>query len=217
MKSFKTYLAVYPFLYKIVIIIVMPLIVFKTGFSACLEAVLDTYIKMMAGGMIVMAAELYGEFYSMGAICTKKLPFGELLMSSPYAKEFVKRFAVADAVRKIVINTLIFTLPQVILMIMGEEYARPFLGLAIGVTVSFAVLFGTWFHRNTSSPLMFMVVLLATAFVFAFLSAFTAVLYATFVKYIFFVISLGLMIMMVFVSIHSLVKSVEGDFYDIRH
>jgi len=101
---------------------------------------------------LLMIAEIETDFFSVGALYKKKEPFGTYLLTSIHAREYFRKFAIGDVLRRAIYCLLIYALP--ITVMAGTS------GLMFGLA-TFAVLqLFTWVMRHIHSMILLMVMLM---------------------------------------------------------
>lgn len=217
MKGIKTYLSVYPGIYKVIVLIIVPvsmLIIASTAGLITGESTANYHPELWIVGGIAVYSELFGEMFSIGTICSKKRTFGDFVLSSPKEKLFVKRFATVDVLRKIVLYPAICVLSQVILMLFGCPEPNIPEALIVGLATAAALNLGIMIYRNTSVMVMVMVVYLVmgagwTVLVMPYIFATN-----TAVKCIFAVLTIAAAALTAFFGAKNVIRHTEGDKYD---
>ncbi len=221
MKSIRTYLSMYPTSYKIVFLIGGTMVMLGLAFLAAnidgAQTAMTSSRLMTMGGYAFAGVmlEMYGEMFSLGALCSRKNSFGELVLSSSKGRLFAKRFAVVDALRKLIIYLLFPFVAGVIAKFTYNPTVPLGAVFGIGVATSLASILEVYVYRKIKLQvlqafwMMLCVMLgigLATVFAFPTVPGFVILGLTVFVAA--FAIGFSLL------SIRSIVKGLEEDFYD---
>ena len=157
MKAIKTYLSVYPKWYRIFILIVIPLVTVFLGMGfLVMNGAIPRIIRgvyMATSAIIVLYAEFFGEYFTLGDVCVRKGAFGDMYLSSSKGRVFVKDFAKVDALRRLFIFPILFGIQQMVMMIIQPEAANLMDGIVIGFIFAFANSSLIWVIRKTRSVL----------------------------------------------------------------
>lgn len=78
MKLVRSYLLFTPLLYRILMLVVLPVAVWIFAIFFCVDAIIGTIMS----AMIVCCVEIIADYWVFGGICTKEFPGLEFLKSS---------------------------------------------------------------------------------------------------------------------------------------
>ena len=215
MKGFKTYISMYPAWYRFVVFLIVPVVIIADGVLVAIAgADYNTGIVLGLSAGLLPYGELFGEWFTLGEICARKGAFGEVVLSSPNAKVFVRRFAVFDALRKVVGYPLIFCIQQIIILFVAREKVNLFDAVVLGVICSAAVLAGILILRHTKAIAMRFVSYLAMGLVMGLLGVPYLNTDVFGIRLIIAVIAVFLAALFTYLSIKTILESAREDYYD---
>ncbi|MCR4616725.1 MAG: hypothetical protein K5669_00915 [Lachnospiraceae bacterium] len=216
MKAVKTYLSVYPFWYRFVVFIIEPAVIIAGGVINAASSTGDYKSGFIVGmsAAILIYAELFGEWFTLGEICVKRGAFGEAVLSSPRGRLFVKRFAVVDVLRKLIGYPLIFVIQQLLVYLIIPEDVNFADALVAGIICAASAMSGILVLRHTKAIAMRVVSYLAMGTTAAILAVpyFSTGVYG--VKVFMTVVSALICALFSFLTVSTVIKSSKGDYYD---
>lgn len=218
MKAIKTYISVYPLWYRALVFAAVPVIVIAMGVAMLAGAdEVSGYdrgliIGLSAGALLY--AEILGEWFTLGEISARKGAFGDVVLSSPKGRLFVKRFAFTDTFRKIIGYPLIFIVQQLIIMIFSPASSSIKDGAFIGSIFAFAVIAGVWVIRKTKVMALRFLSLLVTGTIATVLGIPYIVVKWDLLKNVIGIFSVIMAVLFAFLSARSVIKSAKEDYYD---
>ena len=218
MKAVKTYISVYPLWYRVIVFVAVPIVVIAMGVA--MQAGADEasgydrglLIGLSAGALIY--AEIFGEWFTLGEISARKGAFGDVVMSSPKGRLFVKRFAFIDAFRKVIGYPLIFIVQQLLIMIFSPASSSIKDGAFIGAVFAFGIVTGVWVIRKTKVMALRFLSLLATGGIVSVLGIPYTCISWELMKNIIGVFSVIMSVLFAFLSARSVIKNAKEDYYD---
>ena len=215
MKGFKTYISMYPVWYRFVVFLIVPVVIIANGLMVAIAGMdYNTGIVLGMSAGLLPYGELFGEWFTLGEICVRKGAFGEVVLSSPNAKVFVRRFAVFDALRKVIGYPLIFCIQQLIIFFVAREKVNLFDAVVLGIICSAAVHVGILILRHTKAIAMRFVSYLAMGLVMGLLGAPYLNTNVFGIRLIIAVIAVFLAALFTYLSIKTILKSAREDYYD---
>ena len=82
MKAIKTYISVYPLWYRLIVFIAVPVSVILYAVVTVIAAGsadgFDAGFNISLSAMLLIYAELFGEWFTLGEICVRKGAFGDV-------------------------------------------------------------------------------------------------------------------------------------------
>ena len=218
MKAIKTYISVYPVWYRILVFIAVPVAVILTGIAMLASASeaegFDRGFIIGFSASILVYAELFGEWFTLGEICARKGAFGDAVLSSPNGRLFVKRFATVDTLRKVLGYPLVFVIQQLVVLALSPDSASIMDGVFIGFIFAFSIMAGIIVIRKTKAAALRFLSLLVTSTCMITLGVPYAFVPVPAVKLVIGVTAAILSILFAFLSMRSVVKSSREDYYD---
>jgi len=218
MKGIRTYLSIYPIIYKVIVLIIVPLaslgIAVYLGLTVPATKNGNTLIALFTISGIGVYSEIFGEMFSIGNICAKKRPFGDFVVSSPLMKTFIKRFAVTDALRRVVWYPVLCIIAQIPVFIIRGSEADFFGALVIGLATAAALNLGVIIYRNSPFAVILVFVYLATGVCWSLLAIPYTFATSNVMRYVFALITVLVCALTSFLSARSVIRHSEGDQYD---
>ncbi len=218
MKAIKTYISVYPLWYRILLFIAVPVSVIMYGIGTVIAAGdaegFDYGFIISISAMLLIYAELFGEWFTLGEICARKGAFGDVVLSSPKGRLFVKRFAMADTLRKILGYPLIFIIQQLVVLAMGRGAVSIMDGLFMGLIYAFSITAGIMVIRKTKAIALRFLSLLVTSVSMTALGVPYIFVDSQAVKLAIGITASILAILFAFLSMRMIVKNSREDYYD---
>ncbi len=218
MKAAKTLISVYPVWYRILVFLIIPITVIAIGsvlliFSENISG-FDLGAIISMSFLAMLYAEIFGEWFTIGEICTRKGAFGDIVLSSPAGRRFVKDFATADVLRKIIGYPLIFLVQQLIVLIVRPDRADIPEGIFIGFIFAVSVIVGVWIIRKTKSIGLRFLSVLATNTLSGLLGVPFLFSSNPAVKMVIGSVSAVLAVLFAYLSSRSVIRSSKEDYYD---
>ena len=135
MKLVRSYLLFTPLLYRILMLVVLPVAVWIFAIFFCVDAIIGTIMS----AMIVCCVEIIADYWVFGGICTKEFPGLEFLKSSVRGRKIFRSAVTGDCVRKLIWSLVLVAGPTILMILSGDrEYAgigpvmQPIASLASG-------------------------------------------------------------------------------------
>ena len=136
MKLVRSYLLFTPLLYRILMLLIMPVAVLIFAIFFCVDAILATILS----AMILCCVEIIADYWVFGGICTKEFPGLEFLKSSVRGRKIFRSAVTGDCVRKLIWSLVLVAGPTILMILSGDrEYAgigpvmQPIASLASGL------------------------------------------------------------------------------------
>lgn len=218
MKAIKTYISVYPTWYRVLILIVLPLLTVFLGTGVfVMSGEVPKMIRALYWAMnalVLSYAEFFGEYFTLGDVCVRKGAFGEVTMSSSKERIFVKNFATVDALRRLFIFPILLGIQQIGLMIGCPEAANLMDGIVIGFIFSLVNSIIIWTIRKTRSVLCRILALNGANFIASVCGVPYIVINHGTGKLIVSVIIILAAILVTFLAKESVIKCAARDYYD---
>ncbi len=117
MKLVRSYLLFTPLLYRILILLVMPVAVLIFAIFFCVDAILATIMS----AMILCCVEIIADYWVFGGICTKEFPGLEFLKSSVRGRKIFRFAVTGDCVRKLIWCLVLVAGPAVMMVLFGDS------------------------------------------------------------------------------------------------
>ena len=220
MKAIKTYISVYPLWYRLIVFIAVPVSVILYAVVTVIAAGsadgFDAGFNISLSAMLLIYAELFGEWFTLGEICVRKGAFGDVVLSSPKGRLFVKRFAVVDTLRKVVGYPLIFIMQQLVVQAISPGMANIFDGLFLGFIYAFSITVGVMVIRKTKAVALRFLSVFVTSVGMAVLGVPYVFINAPTAKLVIGITAAILAILFAFLSMRMVVKNSREDYYDER-
>lgn len=218
MKAVKTYISVYPLWYRVIVFVGVPLVAIGMGVAIFARAgAVEAYDRGMIISLSAMAliyAEVLGEWFTLGEISTRKGAFGDVVLSSPKGRLFVKRFAFTDVFRKIIGYPLIFIIQQLVIKLFSPGSASIIDGAFLGFIFALSVISGVWVLRKTKVMALRFLSLFVTGGILTVLG--TPYLFgkAYLIKFIIGIFAMIMAVLFAVLSARSVIKSAKEDYFD---
>ena len=136
MKLVRSYLLFTPLLYRILMLVVLPVAVWIFAIFFCVDAIIGTIMS----AMIACCVEIIADYWVFGGICTKEFPGLEFLKSSVRGRKIFRSAVTGDCVRKLIWSLVLVAGPTILMILSGDrEYAgigpvmQPIASLASGL------------------------------------------------------------------------------------
>ena len=153
------YLSVYPFMYKVINLIIAPLFYVVVNSVAMYDTVIHGF-DVDAGQILGMSnsemfliylgmMDIMGEYNSIGCIYIKSEPFGKLVLTSFRHREYALGFAFFDIFRRFVYIVGSYTLPLIVIYLIRSEWSlgMVLLHLTYSILIFSVVELAVWISR----------------------------------------------------------------------
>ena len=117
MKLVRSYLLFTPLLYRILMLLIMPVAVLIFAIFFCVDAILATILS----AMILCCVEIIADYWVFGGICTKEFPGLEFLKSSVRGRKIFRSAVTGDCVRKLIWCLVLVAGPAVMMVLFGDS------------------------------------------------------------------------------------------------
>ena len=117
MKLVRSYLLFTPLLYRILMLLIMPVAVLIFAIFFCVDAILATILS----AMILCCVEIIADYWVFGGICTKEFPGLEFLKSSVRGRKIFRSAVTGDCVRKLIWSLVLVAGPAVMMVLFGDS------------------------------------------------------------------------------------------------
>ena len=151
MKLVRSYLLFTPLLYRILMLVVLPVAVWIFAIFFCVDAIIGTIMS----AMIACCVEIIADYWVFGGICTKEFPGLEFLKSSVRGRKIFRSAVTGDCVRKLIWSLVLVAGPTILMILSGDrEYAgigpvmQPIASLASGLLAYSTILLFQFIKYN---------------------------------------------------------------------
>ena len=213
MKLVRSYLLFTPLLYRILMLVVLPVAVWIFAIFFCVDAIIGTIMS----AMIVCCVEIIADYWVFGGICTKEFSRLEFLKSSVRGRKIFRSAVTGDCVRKLIWSLVLVAGPTILMILSGDrEYAgigpvmQPIASLASGLLAYSTILLFQFIARHLTNFALSMLV----AYVSATVGTLLAVAAVAWSPVGMLLIGVVFSILLTVFTIWDLNRRMEGSYYD---
>ncbi len=213
MKLVRSYLLFTPLLYRILMLVVLPVAVWIFAIFFCVDAIIGTIMS----AMIVCCVEIIADYWVFGGICTKEFPGLEFLKSSVRGRKIFRSAVTGDCVRKLIWSLVLVAGPTILMILSGDrEYAgigpvmQPIASLASGLLAYSTILLFQFIARHLINFALSMLM----AYISATAGTLLAVAAVAWSPVGMLLIGVALSILLTAFTIWDLNRRMEGSYYD---
>lgn len=213
MKLVRSYLLFTPLLYRILMLVILPVAVWIFAIFFCVDAIIGTIMS----AMIVCCVEIIADYWVFGGICTKEFPGLEFLKASVRGRKIFRSAVTGDCVRKLIWSLVLVAGPTILMILSGDrEYAgigpvmQPIASLASGLLAYSTILLFQFIARHLINFALSMLV----AYVSATVGTLLAVAAVAWSPVGMLLIGVVFSILLTVFTIWDLNRRMEGSYYD---
>lgn len=208
MKAIKSYLCFTPFLYRVLVLVLVPVASCVLECRLMLDYMMPLYLFLM----LLVIVEVFTDYWTFGGICAKGFHGSEYMKSSTNGKNVLKTALFVDCIRKFLwlallagVNILYYYLKT------GEPVTADVMQVIIGMIVSAycAILIGNYIGRYVQNYMILILIAYLAGIIY-----FTLSFGMLMIPFPVWILGIAAGIGLTYLLVWNVMKKMEGSYYD---